>query len=103
MNDLNQMIDVVGSYGVTAFGSEDRLEATAQEWLDAGFSPDEATLWLDVDCWEPSVALKFIEAALEPGDLEIETYQPTRSMLADKASTGVITVEAAIRIARSRG
>lgn len=102
MDDLELMQDVVESFGLKAYGKESELEATAREWLDAGFSSDEAGGWLEVDCWEPSVARQFVEAGLESEDLMIETYLPTRSMLADKASTGVINVEAAIRIAKSQ-
>ena len=99
---LELMVEVLVTAGRPAYGEDGKLTEVALEWLEAGFSPDDAGNWLEVSCWSASVARKFLDAGLDPEDVSFVTTTPRKSTLADKASTGDLSVEAAIRIANSR-
>lgn len=73
------MIDVIRHYGDFACGDPDDLLAVTQEWLDAGFTPAEADLWLDARCFCASTARALARAGFTPEDAAQEVTAPCGS------------------------
>lgn len=64
---LEEMINVLVALGPFAYGHHGTLTSTAQEWLEAGFSPAEAHEWLDTGkCFEAQTAKQLAKAGLDP-------------------------------------
>jgi hypothetical protein len=99
---LEDMVEVLTCAGPFAYGSDQKLCDCAREWLDAGFAPEMADQWLAVRCFEPTVARQFEDEGLEPEDVDFTTPKPYVDTIAYKACDGVMSVDAAVRVARSR-
>ena len=76
VDPLEAMVEVLVAAGPFAYGTDQKLTQTAQEWLDMGFGHDEANDWLSVRCFHASVARDFANEDLEPDDLDITTPKP---------------------------
>ena len=100
--DLEQMVAVLVAAGTSSYGDDSKLTNTAREWLAAGFSPEDTQFWLEAGCWDVKVARAFKDADLDSEDVEFETAKPTKSTIAHKVCAGEISLNAAIRIAKSR-
>jgi hypothetical protein len=54
MSDLENMKEVLRLRNTLYMGW--RRDAQAMEWLEEGFTPDQAAEWLYAGCWDPSTA-----------------------------------------------
>ncbi len=98
---LENMVSALMAQGPFSYGSEDKLLDTAIEWLDAGFGPEEASIWLDAHCFHPDVARKFEAAGLEPDDVDYNVPKGNdKETLAFRVCSGDIMITAAIRMAQ---
>lgn len=61
------MVDVLVCRG--SFFHGDRVREVAQEWLGAGFFPDQAGEWMDAGVWCPGVARTLKQRGTTPSDL----------------------------------
>lgn len=102
VDPLEAMVDVLVAAGPFAYGTDQKLTQTAQEWLDMGFGPDEANDWLSVRCFHASVARDFANEDLEPDDLDITTPKPYPDTLPYKVCNNDVKFEVAVKVAKSR-
>lgn len=56
--EAEDMADVLKAYGEWAYGMEEDLHPTAAEWVAAGFTPEEADVWLEAGFWKAGLAAK---------------------------------------------
>lgn len=61
---LNAMAEVIGSHGSRFSGNS--VADEAQEWIDNGFSPEDADRWCDVGVWDAETAAYWRDANLTP-------------------------------------
>lgn len=73
------MIEIIRQYGDFACGDPDDLQAVAQEWVDAGFTPAEADRWLDARCFCASTARALARAGFAPEEAGEEATAPCGS------------------------
>ena len=71
---LRETVEVLLHFGPWAAG--DDPEATAQEWRDFGFCPDEVREWLRARCFQPGAALQLQFVQLGPGDASRRVESP---------------------------
>ena len=64
---LAEMAEVLERQGEFFHG--DRIDETAQEWLDAGFAAEAALDWMIADVWQPSVAGELAALGRTPYEL----------------------------------
>ena len=63
-----EMAEMLERHG-HAFAGPNSLE-TAQDWLNNGFSVEEADEWCEIGCWDADVADRFRGAGLSPAEVE---------------------------------
>lgn len=100
------MIEIIRQYGDFACGDPDDLQAVAQEWVDAGFTPAEADRWLEARCFCASTARALSRAGVTPEEAGEETtapcgsYQDTLGYLAANGDMALASALARLRDAR---
>ena len=100
------MIEIIRQYGDFACGDPDDLQAVAQEWVDAGFTPAEADRWLDARCFCASTARALARAGFAPEEAGEETtapcgsYQDTIGYLAANGDMALTSALARLQDAR---
>ena len=67
-SDIVAIADVLDPYGDRMAGGD--VEATAHEWRDHSFTPDEVDEWCEIGCWDPATADEFRDAGLTPAQVE---------------------------------
>lgn len=63
-SDIIEIADVLDPYGDRMAGGD--VEATAHEWRDHSFTPDEVDEWCEIGCWNPATAAVWRESGLTP-------------------------------------
>ena len=64
---INEIADVLRMYGDRYTGSD--AYATAEEWDDLGFSPDQVNDWCSTRVWDAATASAWAIAGLTPDDV----------------------------------
>jgi len=64
--DREEMVNVMVSAGPFAYGKDTAITATADEWLEAGFTPQDAHDWLHIaKCFDVRAAVQLREAGID--------------------------------------
>jgi hypothetical protein len=74
---INEIADVLRMYGDSYTGSD--AYATAEDWDDYGFTPDQVNDWCGTRVWDAATASAWAIAGLTPDDVA----QAKRELLVD--------------------
>mgnify|MGYP001271605095 FL=1 len=66
------MENVIRSYGDFAYGSSG-IKETVYEWMDCGFSAEQADAWLAAGCFNAIVARRLADAGMTPDQVAQST------------------------------
>ena len=94
--EREDMVNVLIAAGPFAYGKEDSILATADEWLEAGFSPQQAHDWINIaKCFDAGAAARLKAAGL---DEDMAASKVEGQAIGARVAAGKMTVAEATEV-----
>ena len=92
---LEETVSVLLAAGRFAYGTDAKLMETAEEWLTAGFSPQDTHDWIEARCFESWAAGQLRAAGLNPDKAKLVP-------LDKKETIGYLVSSGALKVAEAK-